>query len=60
MIAFFTLAFFDCSTLFFINDFLMSDFKAFNSRQKTSFLREIMENADLRKPVLNKLMTRQE
>ena len=38
----------------------MSDFKAFNSRQKTSFLREIMENADLHKPVLNKLMTRQE
>ena len=28
----------------------MSDFKAFNSRQKSSFLREIIENADLHKP----------
>ena len=38
----------------------MSDFKTFNSRQKSSFLREIIENADLHKPVLNKLMTTQE
>ena len=46
----------------------MSWFKTFDSKQKTQkeqktknqFLNRIVENADLHKPVLNKIMTTQE
>ena len=46
----------------------MSQFKTFNSKQKTrstekqknSFPTETVENADLHKPALNKIMTTQE
>ena len=47
----------------------MSGFKTFNPKQrntesterrKTSFRKEIVENTDLHKPLLNKIMTTQE
>ena len=39
---------------------LMSWFRESTERQKTSFLKETVENADLHKVVLNKTMTTQE
>ena len=38
----------------------MSSFKESPERRKTSFLKETVENADLRKAVLKKTMTTQE
>ena len=38
----------------------MSSFKESTERPKTSFLKEIVENADLHKAVLKKTMTTQE
>ena len=38
----------------------MSCFKESTKKRKTSFLKEIVENADLYKAVLNKTMTTQE
>ena len=47
-----------------ITHILMSWFKIKNiestERRKTSFPKEIVENADLHKPTLNKIMTTQE
>ena len=39
---------------------LMSSFKESPERRKTSFLKETVENADLRKAVLKKTITTQE
>ena len=39
---------------------LMSWFKETTERQKTSFLNETAENADVQKAVLNKTMNKQE
>ena len=39
---------------------LISWFKEITERQKTSFLKETVENADLHKAILNKTMTAQE
>ena len=43
-----------------VTHILMNSFKGSTERRKTSFLNEIVENADLHKAVLNRTMTTQE